>query len=148
MCAILSPEILLTMMKLFLLPMLGWLSCFSLLLNNQNPNRTDYLPSKYNLEAADFSSSQLYIKISHGFDFNFEEEDLAKSIATQKMLFELHKLMRNSDVISVKKPDIQYTYSNNNVYILEFEAVDNINDLSQQVQELYFIDYVRKVPIR
>ena len=136
-------------MKLYLLPILGWLCYFSLVLNSSTPF---YPPpsssNKLDIAASDFSSSQLYIKINSSFDFDIEEEDVGKNIALQKMLFELHKLVRGSEVISVKKPDIQPASNSSSIYVFEFDTVNNINDLAQKIQDLYFIDYVRKVPIK
>lgn len=135
-------------MKIYLLPILGWLCYFSFVLIESSPLPKIYSTNKVDIAASDFSSSQLYIKINNGFDFDIEEEDIGKNIALQKMLFELHKLVRNSEVISVKKPEIQYTSNGSSIYVFEFDAVNNINDLAQKVQGLHFIDYVRKVPIK
>lgn len=140
MCAILSPETFLAMTKYYLAPVLGWLMCFSIMLNSQPPSQS-YSSTDYN-----FSQSQLLIKVRKGFDFEINE-DLTKTLDIQKMLFELHKLIRDSDIISVKKPTLQYMSSNNNIYILEFDEGRNINILVQDLQDLYFIDYARKVPI-
>ncbi|MEZ4887718.1 MAG: hypothetical protein R3E32_23490 [Chitinophagales bacterium] len=93
------------------------------------------------------SHSQLYIKVTNGFDFEIDD-NVVNYIAVQKMLFELHKLVKDSDIISVKKPSIQLTSEANGIYVFEFENVNDINILMQQVQNLHFIDYVRKVPIK
>ncbi|MGB0929838.1 MAG: hypothetical protein ACPGVB_03625 [Chitinophagales bacterium] len=37
--------------------------------------------------------------------------------------------------------------SNSNIYILEFDAINNVSVLIQDLQDLYFIDYAQKVPI-
>ncbi|MGB1242428.1 MAG: hypothetical protein ACPG49_07900 [Chitinophagales bacterium] len=128
------------MTKYYLAPIVGWLMCFSIMLNSQ-PLSKLYSSNDYN-----FSKSQLLIKVRKGFDFEIND-DIVKTLDIQKMLFEMHKLVRSSDIISVKKPTLQYMSSNNNIYILEFDAVNNVSVLIQDLQDLYFIDYARKVPI-
>ncbi len=99
------------------------------------------------VETADFSRSQLLIKVAKGFDFEIDDEE-ADVFAVQKMLFELHKLVEESDVISVKKPELQLTSTKNSLYVFEFKPVHNINNLISQVQSLHFIEVAQKVPIQ
>jgi len=99
------------------------------------------------VKTADFSHSRLLIKVAKGFDFEIDD-DAADIFAVQRMLFELHKLVKDSDIISVKKPELQLTSTKNSLYVFEFKPVPNINNLISQVQSLHFIEAARKVAIQ
>lgn len=138
------------MIKYLLLPILCLL-CYSNLVsgvssedNFSNHQRGNILGIERN-----FSDSQLFIKVAKGIEFEInEDQDIHDYLNIQKMLFELHKLVRESDIISVKRPAIQLTSYNNNIYVFEFESVNNLNNLLEQVESLHFIESVRKVPTR
>ncbi|MFK7905127.1 MAG: hypothetical protein AB8B69_08380 [Chitinophagales bacterium] len=98
------------------------------------------------VKTADFSHTQLLIKVAKGFDFEIDDDE-ADVFAVQRMLFELHKLVKDSDIISVKKPDLQLTSTKNSLYVFEFKPVPNINNLISQVQSLHFIEAAKKVAI-
>ena len=99
------------------------------------------------VETVDFNRSQLLIKVTKGFDFEIDDDD-ADVFAVQRMLFELHKLVDSSDIISVKKPELQLTSTKSSLYIFEFKSVPNINKLISQVQSLHFIDTAKELPIQ
>lgn len=99
------------------------------------------------VKTADFSHSQLLIKVAKGFDFEIDNDE-TDVFAVQRMLFELHKLVKDSDIISVKKPELQLTSNKSSLYVFEFKPVHNINNLIFQVQNLQFIETAEKVPIQ
>ncbi len=150
MCAILSPEIFLAMIKYLVLPILCLL-CYSNLVSGV-PSQNNFTSHKSEsiLEVErNFSDSQLFIKVVKGIEFELnEDQDIRDYLNIQKMLFELHKLVRESDIISVKRPSLQLTSYNNNIYVFEFESVNDLNNLLKQVESLHFIESVRRVPAR
>ena len=149
MCAILSPETFFAMIKCFILQICVCLFLSSnVLCSVPSQENVVHVESENVLEISrNFSNSQLFIKVVKGFDFELsEEQDISAYLDVQKMLFELHKLVRESEIISVKRPAIQLTSYNSNIYVFEFEEVNDLNALLQQVQSLYFIESARKVP--